>query len=86
MKPTHTPGEWHASEGQIYPTETGKTLALIPYFDKDNEEHQANQRLIAAAPDMLSVLKEAVEHAHVYDTNPALIELFQAVINKSTNP
>jgi hypothetical protein len=48
-------------------------------------EIEANARLISAAPDMLSVLKEAVEHAHVYDTNPALIELFKAVINKALN-
>jgi hypothetical protein len=38
-----------------------------------------------AAPDMLSVLREAVDHAHVYDTNPALVELFEAVIQKATN-
>lgn len=38
-----------------------------------------------AAPDMLSVLKEAVDHAHVYDTNPNLVELFKAAINKAIN-
>jgi hypothetical protein len=36
-------------------------------------ESKYNSRLMAAAPDMLAVLKEAVDHAHVYDTNPALI-------------
>jgi hypothetical protein len=52
----HTKGEWIAKEGQIYPQETGKTLALIPYFDEGNEEQVANQKLIAAAPNLLEVL------------------------------
>jgi hypothetical protein len=52
----HTKEEWIAKDGQIYPQETGKTLALIPYFDEGNEEHEANQKLIAAAPDLLEAL------------------------------
>lgn len=58
MAAKHTAGEWHAKDGQIYPIETGKTLATIPYFDKDNEEQEANQKLIAAAPDLLDALNE----------------------------
>jgi len=84
MNLKHTQGDWYARDGQIYPTDTGKTLALIPYYDEDNEEHVANARLIAAAPFMLMALKEAVEHSAVYDTPPALIELFQFAINKAT--
>ena len=56
----HTQGEWITKEGQIYPQETGKTLALIPYFDKDNEEQQANAKLIAAAPELLDACIEFV--------------------------
>lgn len=48
------------------------------------EQAEANAKLIAAAPDMLSVLIEAVKHSHVYDTNPALVELFNSVIKKAT--
>jgi hypothetical protein len=84
MKTKHTAGEWYAKDGQIYPIETGKTFALIPFFEKGNEEQEANQQLISAAPWMLSALIEAVEHCHVYDTNPALIQMFSAVINKAT--
>jgi hypothetical protein len=61
METTHTQGEWHAHDGQIYPLETGKTLALIPYWDEENEEHQANARLIAAAPDLLIALQRLVQ-------------------------
>jgi amino acid permease len=68
MEMNHTPGNWYAKDGQIYPTETGKTLALIPYFDKNNKEEQANQQLIAAAPDLLNALAmfiHSVEHEGV---------------------
>lgn len=61
METKHTPGDWYAKDGQIYPQETGNTLALIPYFDKDNEQHKANQQLIAAAPDLLKALVDAME-------------------------
>ena len=44
-----TKGKWITKEGQIYPQETGKTLALIPYYDNTNEEQEANAQLIAEA-------------------------------------
>jgi len=58
MTNKHTKGEWVANEGQIYPQETGKTLALIPYFNKDDEEQEANAKLIAAAPNMLKIIED----------------------------
>ncbi len=64
MNTKHTPGTWQAKDGQIYPTETGKTLALIPYYDKDNREQEANSKLIAAAPELLQMvynLKKCIE-------------------------
>lgn len=70
----------------------GKMIAEVTELSKkgqrkasDFDEEAANCQLIAAAPDMLSVLREAVDHSHVYDTNPALIELFNAVIQKATS-
>jgi len=62
----HTQGEWIGTDGQIYPEETGKTLALIPYYDKENEEQQANAQLIAAAPKMLLTLQRAVAAFYQY--------------------
>jgi len=66
----HTTGEWFAKDGQIYPIETGKTLALIPYFDGENEEQKANQKLIAAAPMLLDALQEAREYIIKYGKPP----------------
>lgn len=57
----HTKGNWLAHDGQIYSEETGKTLALISYFDKEDEEQRANANLIAAAPDLFTALQKAVE-------------------------
>ena len=60
MNTKHTSGEWYAKDGQIYPLQTGKTLCIIPYFDKENEQQKADQTLIAAAPDLLELLQWAV--------------------------
>ena len=54
MTNKHTKGEWIAKDGQIYPAETGKTIALIPYFDEESEEQKANAKFIAAAPELLN--------------------------------
>lgn len=49
MKNQITQGEVHAKDGQIYTIQDGKTFALIPYYDKGNEEQEANAELIAEA-------------------------------------
>ena len=93
MKTTHTAGNWHAHDGQIYPEQTGKTLALIPYFDKGNEEMQANARIIAAAPDMMEALNEtltalkAIAADYPEDTYwNEVIQKAEEAIQKATQP
>jgi hypothetical protein len=66
----HTKGNWHAHDGQVYPEETGKTLALIPYFNKESEEDNANANLIAAAPELLKACRKALDQ--LYQANDAL--------------
>lgn len=88
MEMQHTPGNWHAKDGQIYPTETGKTLALIPYFDEKDIEKQANQQLIAAAPDLLNALAmfiHSVEHEGViFGIVTSAVENAKQAISKAT--
>lgn len=90
MKSQHTPGPWksEAEENNEYydiVAEDGQIVTTVQHGD-NILQIEDNARLIAAAPDMLAVLQEAVEHKHVYDTNPALVELFQAIITKATQP
>ena len=61
MEAKHTPGNWITKEGQIYSEETGKTIAIIPYFDEDDETQKADAKLIASAPDLLRSLEFAVK-------------------------
>ena len=92
METKHTPGNWMAQEGQIYPEETGKTLALIPYFDGEDEQ-EANAKLIASAPELLKTLnklKDCVAKSCSIGSDPKLYELLQVwqeaaqAINKAT--
>lgn len=83
----HTAGEWHAKEGQIYPIETGKTLALIPYFDEENEEEKANAKLIAASPHLLSnliTIRDILESWNTDGKYKNLIEHANTAINHAT--
>lgn len=88
MQSKHTAGSWHAHDGQIYPEETGQTIATVHYFDKTNEEHQANQRLIAAAPDMLAALeliKYKIDQS-IIDYDSEIYRTINAAIQKATQP
>lgn len=88
----HTSEGWKFRTGDndnyfevLGPYKSHKTICLLPKkcFVPENEA-EANARLIAAAPDLLSVLKEAVDYSHVYNTPPVLVELFTAAINAAT--
>lgn len=56
-KTKHSDGEWYAKNGQIVQSNTGRTLAVIPYFDSRNDEQKANQELMAMAPTFLNALE-----------------------------
>ena len=60
METLHTTGDWYAKDGQIVAQDTGKTLAVIPYYDSEDEQI-ANANLMAAAPELLKALKELME-------------------------
>lgn len=79
----HTQGNWITNEGQVYPQETGKTLALIPYFNKEDKEQEANAQLIAAAPKMLKALKTILT-IHRTDLTTLALKQAENAIEKAT--
>lgn len=87
MENLHTPGEWYAKDGQIYPQETGKTLALIPYFDSEDKEQEANGKLIAAAPELLEALIHAYSHMVINKEyqGRVILETIRSAIQKATD-
>lgn len=74
MKPKHTPGPWsiyHSKFGPEVRTDdvnADQRIAVCHYAttlradceDMESGEHEANARLIAAAPDLLASLKELI--------------------------
>jgi len=89
METKHTQGEWLTKEGQIYSQETGVTLAMIPYFDEENEEQEANARLIAAAPELLKALQTISSVLTDWNNDGKyknLIEHANTAIQKATQP
>lgn len=69
-KPTHTPGPWKMIEGMtaervplFYVAAENRGVATLMIEERDSRFHtehtEANARLIAAAPDLLSKLKMA---------------------------
>jgi hypothetical protein len=53
------------------------------YHSPNYERSEANAKLIAAAPDMLLALMEAVNNKECYNLSKGLEELFTAVISKA---
>ena len=86
--PAHTPGPWQIDETRrAIPVVAGlKTLALVLHQSLPEAENLADARLIAAAPDLLAVLKIAAElidgSAHCEDPS-AFIDLCRDTIAKA---
>lgn len=59
LKTVHTPGPWDLISATGYAGNYEITAAV-------DREHEANGRLIAAAPDLLAALREAVELIHAW--------------------
>jgi hypothetical protein len=86
MTTKHTPGPWASRNGRIYQADRENlTIANIARaFDGDYSE--ANARLIAAAPDLLSVLKELQASAAYwseYDVPLGIVERINAAVTKA---
>jgi len=91
MKTLTTQQTWTAKDGQVYDEKTGKTIAVIPYFDKELREDLRNQKLMAAAPEMLETLKHIAERLQTIiinnkkrnENDPFLIGFSKALRDRS---
>lgn len=91
METPYTPGDWYAKDGQIVAQDTGKTLALIPYYDASNEEETANANLMAAAPSLLKAIEQLLNcpdlsFDELENETRQVIRDAQYAIQKATNP
>ena len=80
--PAFTKGKWTVENGidiisDIHQNAYIAQLYLIP----DEKEHEANARLIAAAPDMYKILCDIREWCQFDDLNPDIEEDIDEVLN-----
>lgn len=79
----HTKGEWEAREDghgcRIEPS-----IAWIGYGSAHPKaEHEANARLIAAAPDLLTALKMVLDDPNALDGRPRTFECVMEALKKA---
>jgi hypothetical protein len=88
----HTPGPWHYRTGitDVYDI-NGNTICELYVTTAESEQGQANRRLIAAAPDLLYIVENLIEHDKIDQANgfpvisSYLIKAARAAIAKATN-
>lgn len=66
MTMKHTAGEWIDRGTSCVGTRWQLVASVYPMEDENPEEHAANKRLIAAAPDLLAALRSAVNDADAW--------------------
>ena len=78
----HTPAPWHKADSRQVKRGDGSIIATAWYFGNkgcvSKEEAEANNHLIAAAPDMYNLLKELRE-----TVNLAAVEMIDKVLSKA---
>lgn len=64
INPKHTAGPWYVEkdDGVFVVIDDAREMDPI-YLDQENDEREANARLIAAAPELLGALEKAAELA-----------------------
>lgn len=80
----HTPGPWFVasrSAGAHVNADKSEVAWLRSYMGVQDEQIEANARLIAAAPDLLAALKLAKDHSELEDE---VLDIVDAAISKAT--
>ena len=69
---SYTPGPWHVGmkPGPIVYGPQGEQVANMHVAMLDQEEHKANARLIASAPELLEMLEQLTLHVMHYASMP----------------
>lgn len=82
----HTPGPWHFDRhGYALYVNSGNTLVAALSMDgKHLETSEANARLIAAAPNLLEVLRQIISDGLHCDVVPHLQRKARAAIRQAT--
>lgn len=78
MTDTHTAGPWRANENTVKDLD-GRTLGFSAASEVGVEASEANARLMAAAPDLLAALKDALSAVEYYDEHEGAEETLKAV-------
>ena len=94
MTTKHTPGNWKVRgqagyTGHGVDDSTGRSVCSVPSNgNRPYDERNANVRLLAAAPEMLSVLIRAKDAIEALDgttvENEQLVDDYRTAINKAT--
>lgn len=86
----HTPGPWEIDSGmRTAINKGGKHVAMVSFYKDgtpnsvDEIEHEANARLIAAAPEMLEALKavRAADDTHRLAEIPGMPRIVRIVVD-----
>ena len=88
MRAEHTPGPWFVNGPWHIQADTKTAIPVIvaqitPLRSGDNEEREANARLIAAAPELLEALEEALEVLRVNGLDPLGQDNIRAIVAKA---
>lgn len=86
--PKHTPGPWQMRSQRIQRAATveapGRTPICVTTGVESKVTHEANARLIAAAPDLLAALEAVAEFWAGGDVPPELDAQMRAALAKAT--
>lgn len=72
MKTKHTPGPWkHSLKDRIWKVDSnGGNVCIIAHEDSPNRDKEANARLIAAAPEMYTLVNALANMVALSDHSP----------------